>query len=307
MDQSIDNLLEGTGVLTQHEATAQLLDKFGLNWTVSKIPVERKYPDGYTGKVVAESDFFEIVRDDTGDGFMTCKKSYEPFQNWELVELVNKAGDNLGLHITRGGFFGKGGRVYVQLETGMLRGIGKNNDQIKKYVTGINGHNGAVSLRWGLGNVTISCENTFWAAAAEVEHSVKHTKDMRKEIEKMVNGMAKVMEAEKNLYDTFFKLADREAKKEDIQKVAKLVLDVDLSKTAQEQELSGYTINRLGELSGAINHEMAEKGETLWGLFSGVTKYTTHIMPGKREQSKAIGKGYEADNAVFKHFASLVN
>ena len=49
---------------------------------------------------------------------------------------------------------------------------------------------------------------------------------------------------------------------------------------------------------------MSSKGETLWGLFSGVTHYTSHVLPvpkrdNARLESKYVGTGASVDNDAF--------
>lgn len=298
--ENLNDLLAGTGVKTSSETIGELLQKFGLNWTVSKQLLTLS--DG------TPTDFFGIVRDDTKKTFGVVKDSYEPFQNSELVELINEAAGTLGLSVDRGGSFNGGGKVWLQLETGLISNIGKNRDTIKKYITGINTHDATKALGWGMANTTISCRNTFEAAFREVENKVRHSKSMHSRIEAIIREIEGVQVAEKTLYETFFKFSEVAASKANIEKAVKLVLDIDLS-TDKKSDLSTYSVNRLGELSTAIGSEMKQKGDTLWGLFSGVTKYTTHIMPGKkegREMSKMLGKGYSIDNSVFEAFAEQV-
>jgi len=60
-------------------------------------------------------------------------------------------------------------------------------------------------------------------------------------------------------------------------------------------------------LATDINREISEKGKTLWGLFSGVTRYTTHSVyttPEKRERSKAMGTSSEIDNLILRILSS---
>lgn len=280
------------GVSTREQATAELLDKFGLNWKVEKQPLILP-----SGKI---SGFEAIIREDTETVFSVCTPQYQPFQNQELLELVNEAAENVSLKVTKGGKFKDGALVYLQLDSGSINGIGQNNDTLQKYITAMNSHNGSLSLKWGITNITISCQNTFWAATHEMRNSVKHTITMHSRVDALMNQIKNVQKAEKTLYEKFFKLAEIPTQKQHIEKVVKLVLDIDLN--GGSQDISTYKKNRLHDLSGAINKEMKQKGETLWGLFSGVTYYTTHLMSGdtnSRMQSKAIGQGSSIDNDVF--------
>jgi hypothetical protein len=72
-------------------------------------------------------------------------------------------------------------------------------------------------------------------------------------------------------------------------------------------------MNRSAELLTSIQREMNGKGDTLWGLFSGVTHYTSHVLPvpkrdNARLESKYTGTALGIDNDAFAmvmDFASL--
>lgn len=224
-----------------------------------------------------------------------------------MVELISEAANSIGLQVDKGGEFKGGGLVYLQLETGIVTGLGENRDTVKKYVSAMNSHNGEMSLRWGLTNITISCQNTFWAAVKEMGNTVKHTKSMRMKIEGIIKQIEDTRLQEKTVYETFFKFAEVPAQKKHIELLTRIVLDVDANSNLEE--LSTYKKNRMSELGAAINAETLQKGQTLLGLFSGVTKYTTHLSPGNADNrgiSKANGVNYAIDNEVFQAFAEVV-
>lgn len=296
---NLNNLLAGTGVATTDGMATDLLKKFGLDWTVSKRPLH--LPNG------KESGFYGIVRDDTETTFATAKDGYEVFSNYEMLDLVNESAGKLGLSLDNGGSFKSGGLVYLQISSGSVTGIGKNNDTIKKNISAINSHDGSTSLRWGSSGTTISCKNTFNRVYSELQSSVKHTRSMRLRIEEIVNQMLGVIKAEESLYKQFYRFAEVGVTQENIVNVNKMVLGVDLN--GKVDELTTNKLNSLKRLAESINGEMAQKGNTLWGLFSGITKYTTHQLSGgeqARMQSKYIGAGYNVDNKVFNHFAEII-
>jgi len=56
-----------------------------------------------------------------------------------------------------------------------------------------------------------------------------------------------------------------------------------------------------------LNGEVQEKGDNLWGLFSGVTKYTTHSM-GKsgNTENKIFGTYGNREREIYQDLVSLV-
>lgn len=289
------------------EAVATLLDKFGLRWQVEKQGLY--LADG------TQTNYFAVVRTDNNSVFQTCKDSYVPYQNSELAELLIRISEKTGYEIHKGGMFNDGAKVYLQLNTGnSIPNIGKNHDMVKGFVTGINSHDGSISLKWGLSNITISCKNTFAMASKQLQNKAKHTNSMHDRVDQHLREIGYIIEQEQNLFDQFIKLSEVSVTQKLIQQVVKEITKVDvLDKNYKDSgNYSTYQINRTGELLSSVAQEMQQKGETLWGLFSGVTHYTTHVMPvakrdNAREESKYIGYAAGFDNDAFNLLSKHLN
>jgi phage/plasmid-like protein (TIGR03299 family) len=309
-DSLLNSAFEGIQVnnLVNSDAVATLLDKFGLRWSVSKQPL--LLPSG------DETGFFGIVREDIQKTFATCKDGYVPYQNSELAELLHRISEKTGYEIHSGGMFNDGGKVYLQLSTGNeINGIGKNRTKVKGYVTGINGHDGTTSLKWGEVNFTICCKNTFASASGSLQQSARHTASIHDKVEQSIREITGIATAEKSIFDTFIKLSEIPVTKDNIAKIVREVTKVDISLPSYhaQKDVSQYAMNRSEELLTSISNEMNSKGESLWGLFSGVTHYTSHkLSVPKREnarlESKYVGSGASIDNNAFNtilNFASI--
>lgn len=281
------------------ERVASMLDQFGLRWNVLK--QQMHLPDGTPTKYSA------IVREDNNDVFTTCKDGYVPYQNSELAELLLRVSEKTGYDIHSGGLFNGGGKVYLQLKTGNeINGIGKNKTSVKGFITGINGHDSSTSLRWGAVNFTICCENTFASARGKLSNSARHTASIHDRVERSLRDIESVTMAEKTIFDQFIKLSEVQVTSQNIASIVKNVTGVDVSipRSKAEEIYSQHAVDRSGELLTSIAREIEQKGETLWGLFSGVTHYTSHVMPvlkraNGRTESKYIGTAAEVDNNAF--------
>jgi hypothetical protein len=120
----------------QNSRVVEILNETKLNWNVK------------TEKVVTESgivldNFSALVREDTNEALSVRSDSYYPYQNYELVELLDRVSGLTGLSIHNGGSFGGGKKVFIQLKSNNLR-IG--NDRVEGYLTGINSFDGSTSL-----------------------------------------------------------------------------------------------------------------------------------------------------------------
>ena len=299
-DNIISSAFSGLHQTDNIELVSEMLDRFGLRWSVSKQPL--MLPDG------TETPYMAVVRDDNNAVFTTCKEGYTPYQNSELAELLVRISDKTGYEIHSGGMFNGGGKVYIQLNTGNeIKGIGNNRTTVKGFVTGINGHDGTTSLKWGSVNFTICCQNTFAAAKGSLQNTARHTSAIHDRVETSIREIVSVTQVERSIFDTFIKLSEIPVTKDNIKAVVKSVtgVDVDTPRTKAEEIYSAYSVNRSGELLQSISSELLVKGETLWGLFSGVTHYTSHIMPtpkrdNARLESKYVGNGANIDNNVYE-------
>ena len=304
-DSILNAAFQGISIAENAQPVNEILDRYNLNWTVSKQPLV--LPSG------TPTPFFGVVRDDNQATFNACKDSYIPFQNSELAEMLIRLSEKTGYAIHKGGSFNGGAKVYLQLESpNKITGIGNNRDTVNGFLTGINSHDGSSSLKWGETNITISCKNTYMAALKAIKNSACHTKSIHAQVEAAIREVNGIVEAEKSLFDTFIKLSEVPVTKKAIATIVKNITEVDtlLTKAEIENNYTSYAINRSNELLEAIAKEMKQKGETMWGLMSGVTNYTTYTMPApKRDngrlESLYIGSGYTINNEAFSTIKEL--
>ena len=294
----MNELLQGTGVATRSEASAEILKKFGLDWKVAKEPLFLK------GEL--ETNQFALRNTESGKIYNTCTSDYEVFQNHELLELITTAAGELGLSVDRGGSFKDGALVYLQIKSASLKGIGKNHDTMDSWITGINSHDRRTTLRWGSKGVVISCQNSFWHVYSLLSERVRHTQNMRVKIQDIIRNIQIVQQNEKQLHETFMKLSEIPATKHRVQHTTKLALGMADGDT--RENMTRAQLVKLEDLTKSIAAEMDQKGETLWGLLNGVTYFTTHLLKGKteQEQSKTIGSGYYADHKVFSYLTEAI-
>lgn len=282
------------------DSVATLLDRFDLRWEVSKQPL--LLPTG------EDTGFFGVVREDNKKVFSTCKDGYVPYQNSELAELLIRISEKTGFDIHSGGMFNGGGKIFMQLNTNnQITDIGKDRTSVKGYVTGINSHDGTTSLKWGNANITISCSNTFASASKQLQQSARHTASIHNRVEESIRQINGIVEAEKNLFERFIQMSDVPVQKSHIAKIVSAITDVDIlmHPAKAKDTYSTYAMNRSTELLTSIQREMSGKGDTLWGLFSGVTHYTSHVLPvpkrdNARLESKYTGSGLDIDNKAFQ-------
>lgn len=278
----------------------EILNKTNLNWTVRSEEIQTE-----SGIIIP--DHKALIREDNDHVLSIRSKTYTPFQNEELVELLDRVSGMTGYEIKTGGSFSGGGKVYVQLKSDNLI---LGDDVVEGYLTGINSFDGSTSLAFGPSNVTISCMNTFFASFREIKTRVRHTKNMKVQVEEICQRLENAQKEEKKIFEKITRF--NETPFDDVlkQRVIKTLFDIDqkldLTKVEDLEQISTRTQNNLSRFYVDLNGELQQKGETMWGLFSGITKYTTHSLKGEMMENKMFGQYGKRELSIFNHMTELV-
>jgi len=275
-----------------------VLTETGLNWTVREESITTQ-----SGILIPEKK--AIIRDDTNQVLSVHGDGYFPYQNHQLIDLLDKVSQKIGLPIHRGGLFGSGEKVFLQLKSNDLS---LGDDRIEGYITGVNSFDGSTSLAFGPSNVTISCMNTFYSAFRSLDTKVRHTKNMVIRIDDICKGLENVLQEENEMFQDIKKLSETRYSKETEDWVTRLLFNLEKESNLETNEnISTATQNKLSKYYVDLNGEVKEKGDNLWGLFSGVTKYTTHsIRNGENEEGKMFGSYGNRERQIFKRLVEFV-
>ena len=269
--------------MSKTKTTAQILADFGLNWTVEKKPFLFKGNDGGTH----ESDYFGLVRDDNNTVLGHCKDSYRAFQNQLILETMQSFAKDNGLEVERGGCFAGGKKTYLQLYIPNDYRIGK--DSIKQYIFAANTFDHSARLSFGYTNTVISCSNTFNRALKDTSVRVKHTKSGEDQIIELPALFADHFALRKETNEMFSVWASQPATKKMAADLIGMLTKVDMEMNpAQRAEMSTRSRNIIEGLEMSINREMKEKGDTMWGLFNGITYYANHVKSHPKRDNGAM-------------------
>jgi phage/plasmid-like protein (TIGR03299 family) len=282
----------------QTNRVQDVLNQTGLNWTVREESLTTE-----SGIIIPQQK--AIIRDDTNTVLSVHGEGYYPYQNHQLIELLDKVSQQVGLPIHKGGMFGDGKKVFIQLKSNDLK---LGTDRVEGFITGVNSFDGSTSLAFGPSNITISCQNTFFAAFRNMDTKVRHTKNMVMRVDEICRGLERVIEEEAVMFEDIKQMADTKMTKENQEWVSRLLFNIEREVNLNdEKSLSTVTRNKLSRFEIDLNGELKEKGDSLWGLFSGVTKYTTHSMTkGDNSENKMFGVYGQRERNIFKQLVELV-
>jgi len=283
--------------------TEQILVENGLDFTISKRPLfdDQLNPSGYFG----------LYNDSINKCINTVKDSYHVSQNKDVVDLVLKGIEPFGgeLSVSKAGSLNEGRKVFIQLLVEGNSFVGK--DTIKKYITILDSNDGSTSLSVGIGDLTMSCQNQFFKFYKQGESKFRHSASLNekiKEIPMLIEFALSKSMKQVELYKTFESTAITKGLADSL---VKDLLGFD-REMAYEQDLATRSINKMESLYGCIHEEIQDKGLNLWGLHSGVTKFTTHeISAPKRDngrlESIINGSGYTMNQKSLEFVSRRAN
>ena len=284
--------------MEQTNRITDILEKSDLNWGVRTEGIT-------TESGILLGGYSAIVRDDTNTPLSVRSEAYHPYQNYQLIELLDRVSQQTGLELKKGGHFKGGARVYIQLKSNDLR---LGNDKVEGYLTGINSFDGSTSLAFGPSNITISCMNSFFASFREMDTKIRHTKNMVIKVDEVCKRLEGVLQEERKVFDNIVQLS--ETRFDDLFKdnIIKKLFNIDKNIDLKDQDsIPSVTRNKLGRFYIDLNGEIQQKGDNMWGLFSGVTKYTTHsLTKDDNTETKMFGVYGKREQGIFNEMVELV-
>jgi len=270
----------------------------GLDWKV--------VPEGLvttSGIIVPKR--VALVREDTKKILGIHTDGYEIYQNDELLELLHRIYQKTGLALHTGGSFGGGEKVWFQLKSDDLK---LGNDVIKGYISGFNSFDGKTSMAFGNSEVTVSCQNSFWRGYKQVATHLRHSSTMRVRIEEILSRIDVLVKEEKDMFQEITKLSEVRMTAEVKELVTKMLFEIDVTERldAPTVPFSTNKKNKLVKFGYDLNLETAQKGDNLWGLFSGVTRYTTHSMKNSdNSESKMFGRAGKLEREIYSELVGM--
>jgi len=284
--------------------TEQILEQNGLNWNVVKKPLMYAgvcEPGANNG--LHDTPYYGIVREDTGEVFSTVKEAYTPTQNHTIIETMQEiAGDN-DLEIVKAMPFNAGRKVMVQMKRPNNHVIIGGQDT-EQYIYAINSHDGSSSLKFGFMNTVVFCQNQFGWMNSNAFSGYRHTESIQNKVKELPSIINFSGEEEKIAELQHF--SGQSIGKDAIHEMLFNLTKIDRAMTSQEMQdnFSSRAINIHKDLLQCMLTETSRVGLTKWGLFNGVTKYTTHMKSAPlrehgRQESIVTGSGQKMNEQAF--------
>jgi phage/plasmid-like protein (TIGR03299 family) len=276
--------------------TFELLEQSATNWTVNKLPL--------VSQEGLKTESYGIFRNDNNLWLGTIGKQYEPVQNFEIAEILIETTEEIS-EKHKGGILLNGKKVYYQSE---LDPIHVSNDEVKRYLTILNSHDGSSSIGFGFSNTVVVCQNTFYKAMRDVQ-KFRHTTTAKERLEIAKKQVRDILLSENEVMETYQKMADKKITNNAIKMVVADLFDFkpeDFDNPVED--FSTRKVNDIAKFKEIMDAEFVSHGETLWGLFNAVTWKTNHVDAKRNNQIEnvMVGSGYKKNNSAFKILSELV-
>lgn len=295
-----------------------VLKEIGLDFTVSKRPlcrIDKKVSVNELGQLathdkLVETNWYATTNDSTDESLGVVGNQYNVTQNEQIMETLEEIAKDNGFTISHSGPLNGGRQCFAQLKLNESIQIGP--DELVKYVVATWGHDGKHGVRIGYGNRVVSCSNQFYQFYNKAQYKLRHNSTIDESLRAIPVIMNEYKEFEDDMYKKFEEWTNIPVWTD--RKIMnfrtglwKDLLDIDkkLSIPEAKEKYSTRKWNAAMDLQQSINTEMQVHGETLWGLFNGVTHFVNHKKsvpnrPFGRDESLIIGGGAKLANKAYK-------
>lgn len=259
--------------------------------------IEKEQLLSATGK---PTPFYGLFNDKTGECINSVKESYTVSQNDEVVELVLEGMQGFGeLSVSKAGALNGGRKVFIQLAIDGMSLVG--DERIKRYVTVIDSNDGSTGLSVGIGELVMSCQNQFFKFYKSGQSKMRHTVSLNQRIKEIPYLIEMALAESLKLTETYKQFQSTPVTRKLADEMVKYLLGHDRTMSiGEESKMTLKAINHMESLYNHIEKETNQKGMNLFGLFSGVTSWTTHEKSAPRrengrEESIMTGTNYRTN------------
>lgn len=295
---------------TLEQRVQEILLNNGLDFEIVKVPLVAQVEVFGNIKPV-ETDYFGLYNTQIQKVIHSVKGSYTPSQNSDIVEMVLRGSEPFGdLSVSKAGALHDGRKVFIQLAIDGYASVG--NDKIKRFITIIDSNDGSTGLSVGIGDLTMSCSNQFYKFYKEGTMKARHTQSIEGKIKELPYLIKDALSESMKLIETYNTFKSTACSRDLAHKMVNHLLGFD--KTSPDSvlnELKTRGLNMMESLYTCIETEMNGKGNNLWGLHSGVTRWTTHEKAAPRRnngrlESSMMGTNYKTNQQSLKFCLEMI-
>lgn len=241
-----------------------------------------------------------LKRSDNGNVISVFKKSYNPLYNKDFVEKTKLISQVSNFEIEGYQEINGGKRVlaYLRNSDPNFKLVGQKVDD---YLVVGNSHDGTTSLFLGNSTTIIRCMNQFGTIVQNMK--IRHSSKMEEKLDDIISDLEDYFLGVKRLNSTFERFTEIKISPEIITALTQRLFDMDNFTDASPKKLE-----KVADFKASITQEMDALGSNFWGLFNGVTHYTTHKTVNRNPtKGNFWGMSGEMNNKALKFGEDLLN
>ena len=271
-----------------------------ISWEIKEKPIyaNNQAIAGYKG----------LFRSDNGKLLSVAKKSYSPTTNEKFIEVAEKLHEITGFPIKNYYELAEGRKTLAFLQcTEPLKICGY---EFKDFLMLGNSFDGSTGFFIGNSSMMVRCENRFTKNFRQLQ--VNHTKNNHLHIDRITDYFGLFLAERKRLFEKIERFADVKIDAKIRQAlIERLTIGRRTAMNEEEKlgtsEISTRKNNIIIHLNESIDRECLDLGNNAFGLFNGVTHYTTHV---KQSKNKVLGNPFghlnELNQTAFRFCNELV-
>lgn len=261
-----------------------------LSWDVKLKPVvvEGSIVPGYQS----------IVCNENGHVLSLTRKTYHPATNDKFVEVVIRIYEFTGFAVEGYSVFQQGRKVLAFLKNEEKMRVGDFDSD--SYLVVGNSFDRSTGFFTGISTVVIRCTNQF--SRIKVNQSIRHNSQINMKLDELVRFYKDYI-AEQDALRSQFEIWNQEAISQGtVEAFVNHVLEV------PKENISTIKRNQKASLFNSINTEMAAMGSTAYGLFNGLTHYTSHVVKSSGKVfGNALGHPYRLNQRGYQFLQDVLS
>jgi len=267
----------GLGARVDEDVSVKkMLEAAGLNWRVSKLPLQTELP---SGEMMTIQNKFALVRDTDDRFFSVCSEAWTPLQPEDTIGFMREYVEAGGAKLETAGSL-RGGRTVWGLAKLDHSFSVKKDDVVEGYLLITSPMEVGRSTQVRTTTVRVVCANTLAMAesASEFHYSQNHLTefDVSAAKEKIGEAHEHLVQAEKRFKTIAkLKLSIEDAIREVI--VPVIMPDVAANENYDDIMLPEAQPKVLSEILNSMENAPGAVKGTGWGVLNGVTHWGDHV------------------------------
>ncbi len=218
-----------------------------------------------------------LFRSDNGQLLNVTKSSYTPTRNERFLEVVQRMANITQYPIKCYDEFEGGKKVLAFLECTEPMQI--QGYQFQDFMLIGNSHDSSTGFFIGNSSKMIRCSNRFSKMFRQLQ--VNHTKNHDTKIDQLLRYFETYQKERKQLFVQMERMANVEIDASISEALVQRLTRMNEEERLGTVEMSTRKQNIVNDLWKSIDKETLALGDNLFGLFNGITHYTTHIRQSK--------------------------